>query len=350
MAQPFFPGIEEVMTILMGEIPSGPYATDRADDPNPDNRSYSSSEIRAHAQVFANLYANLQEIEQNKFLTTVQLSGIGYWEKDLFSQAVDASLPFETRKANAIAKYRAQGGLSYPYIKGIVSGILTPQGLAFDIVTYNCQNAAGGDGAWILDLTELEVGTYLASADPLLGTDQSQPYILGCDAILNLHGTVTSGSPTITAITDTSAIEVGAQIVAVGFVAGTTVLSVSAHSITVSANSSATHTLEDLQIQNYWAAGLDTEEFESIQETAYTFELRIYGTADAVTLSELDNLLSQNEKATVTHIIQNNFPLPPDGTLVDMGPFTADTLIDNIDFGRFTWLAATYDVWDFGAF
>lgn len=357
MAQPIFPGIEDIMTILLGEMPAGPYAQDRADNPNTMLRSISSSEIRAHAQVFANLYANLQDIDQNKFLTTVNPDEIGNWEQELFTTVVDTSQSFATRQQNALSKYRARGGLSYPYIYSIISSVLTPLGLTFDLVTYNCFNS-GTDGVWILDMSLLDVGTYLGLDDPLTGAVQNSPYILDCNAIINVTGTTTNGSPIITAVESTSGIGVGAPIVGAGIPSGTTVLSTTTSTITMSQNATISALSVAIQIQNYVLAGLTAQEYADIQTVAYTYEVRIYGNASAATLTTLDQLLTQNEKATVTHVIINNFPPPIpgpipgpiDGTLVDMGPFTGDTLIDNINCGLFLTLPVTYDNWDFGAF
>ena len=98
MSAQFFPNVEEVFDLIMAELPEGLYADDRADDPNPDNRSYSSSEIRAHASIFAGIYENLRLVNLDKFASTVTTDGIGRWENDYFAQIVDSSIPFDDRK------------------------------------------------------------------------------------------------------------------------------------------------------------------------------------------------------------------------------------------------------------
>jgi hypothetical protein len=61
---------------------------------------------------------------------------------------------------------------------------------------------------------------------------------------------------------------------------------------------------------NYSAAGLTPEQLVEIQETAYTYEVRIYGTAPSGLITQLDLMLTQFEPARSTHNIYNNFPGP----------------------------------------
>lgn len=240
MTQQIFPNVEELLTLLMDEMPEGVYAEDRADHPNPSNRSFSSAEIRAHAQMIADAYANLKNINKDKFLTTVTTGGVGSWEKDLFKTAQDSNQTFEVRKANLIAKFRASGGINTSAIEDIVDSILTPVGLTFQISTWGCLGK--GDGAWVLDESALDVSTYLSLIDPLLG---ARPDMVPLDCDLD-----------------------------------------------------------------YAAAGLTLQEMQDIQRTAYTYEVRIFGTADSTTLAQLDQALTQFEPARSTHEIRNNFPGP----------------------------------------
>lgn len=269
------------MDILMGEMPKDVYAQDRADDPNPDNRSNSSAEIRAHAQMIANFYENMKSVNADKFLTTVTHDGLTSWEKELFQTAQDGSQSDMMRQANLLAKFRASGGISTPAIRDIVSAILTPHGLTFDIATFN---GCGGTvrGAWILDVSELDTETYLAEIDPLLGARRDLTP-LDCNL-------------------------------------------------------------------DYAAAGLTHDQLVSIQTTAYTYEVRIYGHASADVIAQLDDALTQYEPARSTHKIFNDFPPDIDPDIVDVGTFEGDTLIDVVDCGRFNVPAATYDVWYFLSF
>lgn len=240
MSQQFFPSTEELLDIVMAELPAGVYASDRADDPNPDKRSYTSAEVRAHMVMIADLYTNLFNIYRDKFVTTVTLEGLPSWEADYFSSAQDSSLPYATRQQNLLAKIRANGGISLPAIQSVVDGILTPKGLAFDILPYSGQTNGVLFGAWIFESSKLGADTFLALRDPLWGA-RTEGGLVPLDCNLD-----------------------------------------------------------------YAAAGLTAQDLLDIQFTAYAYEVRIFGNADALTLSLLDRQLTALEPARSTHIIRNN--------------------------------------------
>lgn len=164
MTKQFFPNSDDMMAIIMGEIPPGVYADDLADDPDEDKRSYSSSELRAHAILFSNAYDSLFSINQDKHVSTATQDGLTKWEKDLFSTAQDSNLPLETRRQNALAKLRTIGGINDPTMRRIVAAILGP-GIDFDILPYSGSH----EGAWILDESSLGLNTWLSKIDPLYG-------------------------------------------------------------------------------------------------------------------------------------------------------------------------------------
>lgn len=174
MSNPLFPNIEQVLNILLGELPKNVFSQDRADSDNVDKRSYSSSELRSHAQLLANIYKNLQDVYLDKTISTVQPDGLSSWEMDLFSSAQNGARSFTDRQINLISKYRAQGGISYSYIYNIVHNLLNPKGLGFDLITYT---GIGGSrsAAWRLGLSALGANTYLAEADPLIGAVIGNP-------------------------------------------------------------------------------------------------------------------------------------------------------------------------------
>lgn len=253
MSSQIFPDEEQILTILMGELPEGVYAADRANDPNPDKRSVSSSELRAHARLLAMLYSNLEIINEDKAITTVSPTGLSNWEKELFATAQDSSLDYMTRQQNLLAKRRASGGISLPAIRAVAAGILTPAGLTFAILPLNGQSNGTDTGAWILGVSSLGEDTYLAELDPLIGT---------------------------------------------GLGLGQTPLDCSL---------------------DYAAAGITAQQLAQIQATAYTYEVRIYGHADANTLAVLDSQLTALEPARSTHIIMNDAtpPSTPPDSLVE---------------------------------
>lgn len=242
MSAQFFPNIEQVLDVLMAELPDGPYPKDRADDPDPNKRSNSSAELRAHAQVFANLYSNLRVINQDKFISTVTQEGLARWEVELFAAIQDGALPYLTRQANLLAKIRAYGGISLPIIANVIHGLLDPLGLPFEIFPYSGQFNGMDYGAWIFGFSRLGLDTYLGLRDPLWGAQQD---FVPLDCSLD-----------------------------------------------------------------YAAAGITAQDLLDIQATAYTYEVQIYGNASAMTLSQLDLLLTQHEPARSTHVIRNNAPGP----------------------------------------
>lgn len=342
MSNLIFLDLEQVMTIIMGEIPQGVYAQDRADDADANLRSYSSSEIRTVAQLYANLYANLEDVWLNKFLTTVQADGIGNWESELFSSPANANLPFATRQQNLITKLRATGGLSYTYIEGLISSILTPQGLGFFLASYG----GGPVGAWHLDFTPLDEDTYLAEMDPLLG-DLVGQYDLDCTAQIITTGNTVATSFIVGGIQAETVthIQIGAGLVGIGIPTEAVVVSKGSTNVTLNVAASSTHTNEMIQINNYLAAGLSQAEFQSIQTTAYTYAVYIYGNANAQTLSTLEQTLDTFEAAGATYVIFNNAAPPIDPDILDLGGGVECTRVDSIDCGDGQ-VGATYDVWD----
>jgi len=256
VAKAFFPDVEQVLRILMDELPDGVYATDLANDPDTSKRSYSSSELRAAAMMFADLYSNLEQVNDDKFITTVTHEGLTPWEKELFAAAQDGSQPDSIRQQNLLAKIRANGGISLPAITAVVAGILTPVGLPFEIIAWDGPASDGTTGGWILDVSPLDQGTYLGLIDPLLGATR-EPGIVPLDCNLD-----------------------------------------------------------------YAAAGITQQEMQDIQKTAYTYEVKIYGHADANTLALLDKQLTELEPARSTHVITNDAtpPIDPDTTSGDGWP------------------------------
>lgn len=74
---------------------------------------------------------------------------------------------------------------------------------------------------------------------------------------------------------------------------------------------------------DYAAAGLTLQQLQEIQLTAYAYELRIYGNADAATLAILDKILTAQEPARSKHFIINNAvppSTPPDALTEEWTP------------------------------
>lgn len=182
MAAQIFPEVETLLKILLSELPEGVYADDLADDADPAKRSVSSSEMRAAAQMLSNLYDNLSDVNSDKFISTITIGGLPYWEKQLFTSAQDSSQSFDTRKANLLAKIRANGGISLPAIHDVVAGVLGS--IPFEIITYCGMADDGNTGGWVLDQSPLDEGTFLGLLDPIRGAGRD-PGIVPLDCNLN---------------------------------------------------------------------------------------------------------------------------------------------------------------------
>lgn len=273
---PTFLNEEQNFSLIMSELPDGVYATDRADNPDPNKRSWSSSENRSWAKSFTDIYSNMKLVYLDKFITTASADGIALWEAVLFDAPVDATLDLETRRARCLAKYQYMGGISYPVIYALVASILTPIGVTFDIVTLN---GARPGGAWIFEVSHLGLDTYLVPMDPIRGNENNQA--LDCSL-------------------------------------------------------------------DYAGAGLTQQQLTDIQNTAYTYLVRITGTADPTTLAFLDQQLTALEPARSTHFIINNFSgsVSQDIDGGDFGPQVYYDFLNGGDFGP----AASYNPLDGGTF
>jgi hypothetical protein len=293
--------------------------------------------------MYANLYSNLQDIWENKFISTVQPDEIGNWEAELFPNPVDSSLPFEVRKQNLLTKYRATGGLSYPYFMGVVGNILTPLGLDFTINVY----CGMPTGAWILDVSALDFDTYLSLTNPIFGAKVGF-YDLDCNAQIIASGSTVATSFIVSSIPAAivSKIQIGAGVTGPAIAPGSVVVSKGTTTITLNLGAISVSTGAQIIIQNYLAAGLTQQEFEDIQEVAYTFAIVIYGNADAQTIATLEQILPPLVPGGTTFVIFNNQSLPIDPNILDLGGGEDCVLVDAYDCGNQTF-SATYNVWDF---
>jgi hypothetical protein len=238
---PVYGNLEQLFDLIASELPEDMFSQDRANSPDPTKRSVTSSEVRDYATILNDLYTQLLQVSADKTASTASMAAIARWEKMLFAEPQDQSQPDLTRVNNVLAKIRALGGISYAVIYLIVSALFEGSGLTFQISPFSW---ADNEGTWVLDVSPLDVGTYLSSGDPILGTRRDSPYVPLDDNL------------------------------------------------------------------DYVAAGLTLEQLLGIQATAYTYELRIFGTASATLLAILDRKLTEVEPARSTHVIRNNFPGP----------------------------------------
>lgn len=259
---PTFLARPQLYRILQRELPSDVYA-----DGSP-SAFFSTADMDSVAQVIADSYSNLHTIYLDEFPTTTE-ARISDWELKVLGAVGNALFDLDTRKANVLARLREQRGISVPIIESkldpvfaiadiidenatvvVPSWLLEVNGylevddyIAFRDppsseggLTYQLVEWCHSPGAWILDVSELEVSTYLSFKDPLYST--------GITCALN-----------------------------------------------------------------YAALGLTAQDLADIQATAYTYEIRIIGTAGTNFLNYLDALLDRIEPARSTHFIYNNYPV-----------------------------------------
>jgi hypothetical protein len=273
---PTFPTENQLFGVLQGELPPGLYSDDTANNENPANNAWTSSEVRAWALLFVDLYSSLLAIWNNKFVTLADASGIQRWEIMLFGAPQSATLTLTQRRNALLAQLQYQGGINYAIIYAATYALLNPLGFAFGIQTYN---GARPGSSWILNSSLLGLDTYLAPCDPIKGT---------------------GGTPLNCSL-------------------------------------------------DYEAAGITTAQLASIQSTAYTYVVKITGTATDATIAQLNTLLTKFEGASRTHQVVNNFqgpyldsidggcwdtdPVP--ATIIDCGPFSISSRAFQIGGG--TW-------------
>jgi hypothetical protein len=95
---------------------------------------------------------------------------------------------------------------------------------------------------------------------------------------------------------------------------------------------------------DYAAAGLTAAQLASIQQTAYTYAVKITGTATDATIAQLDTILTKLEGASRTHQIVNNFQGPYLDS-IDGGNWDADPVPDTvIECGTFAEVARYYTI------
>lgn len=174
---PIFLDVEELVDLYRNELPEDQWAQDRADDPDPAKRSYSSSDIRSSMTIFEDLEVNLASIYEDKWASTVGADGLRRWEVDNFPRPIDVTQPLVARRANLLAQIRTTGGISYDQIYEIIQAILSgdPGVVGFDLIPLN--GLFGG--VWIFEESLLDVDTFLSPGDPLVGG--FGPTALNCD-------------------------------------------------------------------------------------------------------------------------------------------------------------------------
>lgn len=146
---PKFLSQQEIYRLLQREMPE-----DVAPDGAP-SAFYSTAEMDSVAKVLSTSYQNLSVIYSDNYPQTTSEDRIADWEIKVFGNVKPANLTLQERRDRVLAKLRLPRGLTKTDIEGVVRGVL---GTAadFEIVEWGCE-----DGSWILDYSELGVGTIL---------------------------------------------------------------------------------------------------------------------------------------------------------------------------------------------
>lgn len=253
----------EVYRMIQRELPAGVYATGSA------TGSYTCADDGAFSQVIETLYSNLSTIYDNYF-PGYCLERIADWEITVFGVVGSAFVGVTERKQNVLDKLQEEAGISIPVITDKIARTFAKE----DLIS---QGSSVATPDWLLDLNYLDVDTYVGFRDPLVPFSTLQ---------FDLVSWACGGGW----ILDESALDVDTYLSGLDPARGVGL---------------------DCDL-NYAALGLSADDLLQIQATAYTYEVRIHGTADQTFLDYLDAQLKQIEPARATHYIYNNYPDPID--------------------------------------
>lgn len=151
---------EEVYRILQRELPEGVYP-----DGAP-STYYSTADMDSVADVAATGYTNLQRIYDNYWpqLTDERVSD---WEILVFGKNLAASLTLQQRRDKILGFIRNPRGMTIPDMVAVVKGVIGQDKLV-EVANEGCD-----EGGWVLDVSELDISTYLngASLVDMVGAD-----------------------------------------------------------------------------------------------------------------------------------------------------------------------------------
>lgn len=152
---PKFLSQQEVYRILQRELPEEVYADGAPAD------FFTTADMAAIAKTIETAYSNLERVYENYFPQTAD-EKIGDWEVEVFGQVSDDSLTLQQRRDRVIAKLLNRPGITPDDIRRAITGALpelAPTG--FELIEWGCEG-----GVWILDVSLLDVDTYLGGPSP----------------------------------------------------------------------------------------------------------------------------------------------------------------------------------------
>lgn len=142
----------EIYQILSRELPQDVYAF------GPPSAFYTTADTDSTAGVLADAYTNLSTIYNNIFPQTTD-ENISDWEATAFARPIPALATLTDRQTRVVDKLRLRRGIS---LWDVLNFVLTyvPIQTFVQIIEYSLPS-----GGWRLDLSPLDVSTFLGNAD-----------------------------------------------------------------------------------------------------------------------------------------------------------------------------------------
>jgi len=260
---PHFLTREQIFRMISSELPEGVFAFGSPE------KFYTTADDDSVAKCAESAYTNLERIYQNSFPQSAD-EKISDWEVKVFGAVGSAFDNLQTRRQNVLDKLRERAGISIPIIREKIQKTFDKA----DIISEGVNGVIGG--SWLLDFNYLDIDTYLSFRDSSVPSNSDLTFDLvewGCE----------SGGW----ILDVSLLEVETYL---GFLDPIRAADLDC----------------DL---DYAGAGISASELEDIQTNAFTYEVRITGTAEQRFLDYLENQLVKIEPARSDHFIYNNYPV-----------------------------------------
>lgn len=117
---------------------------------------FHTAEMDSYAKVMRHAYKNQSAIYANFFPQTCDENTINLYELKYFGKLGSSSLTLAQRQALVIQKIQSARGITKQIIRNVVN--YTIPGLSFEIAVWIFGQ---GEGGWVLDVSQLDIETYL---------------------------------------------------------------------------------------------------------------------------------------------------------------------------------------------
>lgn len=149
--------VQQGYRLFQRELPEGVYA-----DGSPSG-AFTTASIYAKATVIATAYANLERIYENSFPQSAD-EKIHEWEIKAFGFYLPDSYTLEQRQIAIVNKLRQRPGINRQAIEDIVRTNIGDD-KSFVVVDWGCGgDDISGSGVWKLDVSQLDIDTFLGGA------------------------------------------------------------------------------------------------------------------------------------------------------------------------------------------